>query len=563
MQENLTENKNILLKESDPKMDSGETTYHDEKFPKTVKKDSEKILQIKLLQEKIDNENSIIKEYDTQLENIRNNNQTDLALNKKNIFDRISTNKTNKLISNLKEKNNSLYTKIVGLTEKENSLNLNSSDILEQNKNKDSLKKIKREKEIIQNKIIEIDNQIKKILDKEKTHPSSRLSLQKKYIKNIEEQNLFYNQLPKQIKTSSSAFLESLEKEEKKLAREKSLQEDLKRKEKLELLRNRELEIIRTRKSKIDNLLKIKHPKYTAKKDYITAEENEQKRKREEEALIKIEIKKRKLRLQPINSAELNKFSKEVQKNEKMIMKELGQKKEQMRQIWQERKSLLPEYRSKFMEQNMENEIKLKEEMILKQERIKKEVNDRIKFGEEVMKNFQPQQNYKLKTQREDKIKKLKGVNKYKDIKNLDIKLKNISNKLVLSQPKNFQISNILADEEKKGKKIKILKPLEKPIDYLSEERYKKSKENKPKYKSYLKDNKWENMLNSDGNIYNNIEQVKMEAKLLQKKADTKKELLKNEATNINNIDNLNNEISNLYIGSIKAKLQILKKIEK
>ena len=70
-------------------------------------------------------------------------------------------------------------------------------------------------------------------------------------------------------------------------------------------------------------------------------------------------------------------------------------------------------------------------------------------------------------------------------------------------------------------------------------------------------------MLNSDGNIYNNIEQVKMEAKLLQKKADTKKELLKNEATNINNIDNLNNEISNLYIGSIKAKLQILKKIEK
>ena len=201
--------------------------------------------------------------------------------------------------------------------------------------------------------------------------------------------------------------------------------------------------------------------------------------------------------------------------------------------------------------------------MILKQERIKKEVNDRIKFGEEVMKNFQPQQNYKLKTQREDKIKKLKGVNKYKDIKNLDIKLKNISNKLVLSQPKNFQISNILADEEKKGKKIKILKPLEKPIDYLSEERYKKSKENKPKYKSYLKDNKWENMLNSDGNIYNNIEQVKMEAKLLQKKADTKKELLKNEATNINNIDNLNNEISNLYIGSIKAKLQILKKIEK
>ena len=31
--------------------------------------------------------------------------------------------------------------------------------------------------------------------------------------------------------------------------------------------------------------------------------------------------------------------------------------------------------------------------------------------------------------------------------------------------------------------------------------------------------------------------------------------------TDINQIDDLNNEISNLYIGSIKAKLQILKKI--
>ena len=48
---------------------------------------------------------------------------------------------------------------------------------------------------------------------------------------------------------------------------------------------------------------------------------------------------------------------------------------------------------------------------------------------------------------------------------------------------------------------------------------------------------------------------------MLQNKADSKKKLLKNDAININNIDEVNNEISNLYIGSIKAKLQILKKI--
>ena len=66
---------------------------------------------------------------------------------------------------------------------------------------------------------------------------------------------------------------------------------------------------------------------------------------------------------------------------------------------------------------------------------------------------------------------------------------------------------------------------------------------------------------NDNKNIYNNIEQIKMEAQILQNKADTKKKLLKNDAVDANNIDDVNNEISNLYIGSIKAKLKILKKI--
>ena len=564
MKENLTEINNPLIKES--KFESGETTYNEEKFPKSVSKDAEKLKQIKLLQEKINSENNLIQAYDTQLENLRNNNldQSPIPGHKKSIFEKMALNKTNKLINNLKSKNTSLYSKISGLTEKENELNLNSSDVLERNKNKDLLKKIKQEKEIIMNKITEIDNQIKLILDKEKMNHASRSSLQKNYIKNIEEKNYFSQKLPKQIKTSPSAFLETLEKAEKKLENEKSVQEDLKRKEKLENLRIKELAIIHQRKKKFDELSKINYPKYIPKKDYITAEENEQKRKREEAALIEREIKKRKMKLQPINSAELNKFSHEVQKNEKMILKELGQKKYQMRQIWQERKSLLPEYRSKFMEQNMENEAKIKEEFILKQERIKKEVNDRMKFGEEVMKNFKPQQNKQLRYEREENIKKIKGVNKFKEIKKLGIKLKNISNKLVLSQPKNFPIKKTGIEEENNKKMIKILKPLDKPIDYLSEERNKKSKENnyQPTYKSYVKENKWENMLNSNNNnIYNNIEKIKMEAQILQNKADTKKKLLKNDAVSSNSIDDVNNEISSLYIGSIKAKLQILKKI--
>ena len=286
MQENLTEN-NPLSKQEKSKYDSGETTYNEEKFPKSVSRDEEKIKKIKLLQEKINNENNIIEAYDVQLENLRNNKnvgQSQSPFKKKSIFERLSSNKTNKLINTLKLKSGSLYTKISNLADKENGLNLNSSDILERNKNKDMLKKIKKEKEIIMNKINDIDNQIKLILDKEKMQNNSRYNLQKDYTKNIEEKNYFSQKLPKHITTSPSSFLESLEKTEKKLQNEKSVQEELKRKEKFENLRSKELAIVRMRKKKFDELSKVNYPKYIPKKDYITAEENELKRKREEAA---------------------------------------------------------------------------------------------------------------------------------------------------------------------------------------------------------------------------------------------------------------------------------------
>ena len=76
---------------------------------------------------------------------------------------------------------------------------------------------------------------------------------------------------------------------------------------------------------------------------------------------------------------------------------------------------------------------------------------------------------------------------------------------------------------------------------------------NQPTYKSYFKENKWEDMLSSNNNknIFNNIEKIKMEAQILQNKADSKKKLLQNDAIDVDNIDDVNNEISNLYIGSI------------
>ena len=548
---------------NDIKLDSDSNKQNDKTL--TNPKNNEKLLKIKLLQEKIDNENTQINEFDNQIEQLKNEEKIKFKKDKKSVIEKESKKKTNKVISKLQSKSNSLYISLSNLNDKLKSLELGSSySIQEENRSKDKLKNIKIEKEIIQNKIKEIDNQIKIIMDNEnKVKPNNKKNLQKRYISNIEEKNIINNKIPlSQIKTSPSAFLKSMEELEKKEEEEK----EAKRLEKFKILRNRELEIVKRRKDKIVNLINVKTPQYIMKKDYTTADEKEEKRLREEEALVQKEIKKRKMRLQPISSQELNKFSKEVQRNEKIFMEEQDMKKMQMRQLWQERKNLLPEYKSKFFEYNKQNEDKKKEELILRKEKTKQEVRERIKYGEDISKYFQPQLNNKLKNKREQNIKKIEGIDKYNDIKELGNKLKKISNKIALSQPKNFKLSNKFIIEKADGKrKIKKLVPLDNYKDYLTEERIKNEKKNilTPNTKSYEKLNKWENMLNSDKNVYNNINQVKLEAELLQNKADAKKQLLKQEkgTGNGTRVDDLNNEISNLYIGSIQAKLQILKKI--
>jgi len=529
------------------------------------KKDQEKIKRIKIIEDQINNENFIINEYDSQLNQIKSKDSKPAQRANTSIKEKESIKKTNNILSKLKSKNNSLMINLNDLNNKQNMLELGSSfSIQEENQNRDKLKRIKSEKEVIQNKIKEIDNQIKIILDNEKNMNFSRANLQKNYNDNIEEKKYIYNRISiNKVKSSPSSFLKSLEELKKKEEEEK----EAKKLEKFQNLRNRELEIIRRRKNKIDNLTKVMTPKYILKKDYITAEEREEKRQMEEEALIKKEIKKRRMKLQPISSHELNKFSREVQRNEQMFQEELDQKKDQMKLLWKERKNLLPEYKSKFFEYNKQNDEKIRDEYILKKERIRQDVKDRIKFGEDIIKNLQPKSNEKLKSEREKNILKINGVNKQQDIKEIENKLKKKAIKITQSQPRNFKLNNkfVLSEAEGGKRYIKKLVPLDKAPDYLTEERINKNKNPlTPIIKSYEKVNKWENMLNDDKkHIYNNIEQIKLEADILQNKADIKKQLLKNErgSGNLNLVDDLNNEISNLYIGSIQAKLQILKKI--
>ena len=205
-----------------------------------------------------------------------------------------------------------------------------------------------------------------------------------------------------------------MEKEEKKKIYEN----------KIKKFHDNELELEKKRKKIIDQMTNIplnQRNKINQKKYYyISAIEKEEIRKQNEEFLLKMEKEKRKQKYLPISSEELNNFSKEVIKNKKLLETELGLKKKQMEDLWKERKNLLPKYHSKFMDLNIEYDKEAKEESLLKQEKLKSKEIERMNFGKEVVKNHFPKKlNDKLKAEREQKIKELKGVNRLNNIKEL------------------------------------------------------------------------------------------------------------------------------------------------
>ena len=527
-----------LENESKEKIPTLQNRYIDNDLESILKKDP--LEELKLIKQKIKEENSKIKQINSQLEKINfNNNTNDNKPLKKRSIDYKDDYDT--YINNTRKQNNNLFTPNIAVSSsqqigKNNSLTVDPSLNLIYKK-MENLRKIKFEK--INDKNIEIDD------------PN-----------NIPE-NIYNPNIKTNINKIDSR-IQALEEEIKKDKEEKQKKYEIK----VKLFREKELEREKKRKkiiNQINNISVSPKNKYLPKKDYITSEEREQMRKMKEESLFQIEKEKRKFKYLPISSEELNNFSKEVQKNEKILKSELSKKKKQMEDLWKERKSLLPKYHSKFMDINIDMDNEAKEELILKQEKLKNKEIERSNFGKEVLKNKQPKiLNDKLKTEREQRIKELKGLNRLDNIKELDNKLKQKSVKLVQSQPKNFRKDKIFVLEESvKEKQAKKLTN-KKPVDYLLKCRKKKAQmdtEQLMEDNSAKKLKEWQEMLEDGGiNTYKNVEKIKMQAAVMNDKANNINQRIKQE-TNTSKKDELSQEASNLYINSIQAKLQILNKL--
>ena len=167
------------------------------------------------------------------------------------------------------------------------------------------------------------------------------------------------------------------------------------------------------------------------------------------------------------------------------------------------------------------------------------------------------------KTELKQRIKDLNGLNKLNNIKELGNKLKQKSKDIVKSQPKNFDTSKVFKREEtiaeKQSKKL-----TGKPVDFLLLCRNKKANmeyDKKNENNSARKMKEWKEMLDCGGkDIANNVERIKIQAAMMDDKANNLNVRIKQESNNYKK-DELSQEASNLYINSIQAKLQILNKM--
>jgi len=533
------ENKNItekINKENNIKEITQKKQKQNEELESIINKDP--LEELKLIKEKINNENKKIKQINSQLEKITVNNSRSIKKRNKEFKDDYESYSNNK-----KNKSNNLLSPNINVSSSQQIINSNSLRL------DPSLNLIYQKIENLRKiKIVKINSDNKNIEEENYLSEKRNNSNIKTNIDNTNKLNLRILALEEEVKK---------DKEEKQKKYEN----------KVKLFRERELEREKQRKkiiNQINNISLSQQNKYLPKKNYITSEEREEMRKMKEESLLKIEKEKRKMKYLPISSEELNNFSNEVKKNEKILQSELKKKKKQMEELWKERKNLLPKYHSKFMDLNIDLENEAKDEILLKQEKLKNKELERVNFGKEIIKNYQPKVlNDKLKTEREQRIKILNGYNRYGNIKELGNKLKQKAVKLVQSQPKNFKKNNIFVSEETVAEQ-QAKKLTGKPEDYLLNQRRKRQQMD---YEALMLDNsakkmkEWKDMLDDGGkNTYNKVERIKMQAAVLNEKANDINLIIKHEPSNIKK-DELSQEASNLYLNSIQAKLQILNKL--
>ena len=458
---------------------------------------------------------------------------------------------------------------------------------------------IKNKKDEIMNKIDKIDDNIKEIISSE--IKSSRKERIRNYIDNFDKDKeaieLRVKKYFKETKERNKRLKNDLNKKLEKMKKEiddNNKKEKLKKEEIFKKFKEQEKLIVNKRvKKNSEKVIECKSylkkiPKENIMK-YLFAKKEEE-FKKEEQNLIDKENLKRKERMK-INFNEINEFEKNVISYREKFETENSERKKKLLHEWKERKNALPTnigYSHKDFKEEQNKEIEKEE---LKKQKFIELKQKRISFGYNIKNTLQPEINEKLKNQRIELIKSIENPTlslkekllterkrkeeestENKKIKKIKLKVNNSVNKVnnnTNTSPNIVTNNNVNVNKKILSPAIRIVYPfhpnVDKKIDYLTKIRIEKEKKKSvtnEKKEENSNNTKWIKALNNnEGNVMENINMIKEQARVLDDEVKMKEQILKLNGGMRNNPE-FGQKISNLIISSIGAKLSILNKFK-
>ena len=542
--------------------------------------------------------------------------------NKSNSIKKDKYKESTKILKNLKDKEKSLNKEILSIKNKKEKLNNGYiiSSPIEKNINNYEEKRLQLIENNLLDKLDEVKNQIKDIIQKEESLQKNKSSLVKNFLKKYENeenaeklgqkyfsknnntQRLITN-LQKDLNIKNLNRFKDKEKSDYKINEENEKLDDMEQKMLfLKEQKEKEKEIIKKRKKRIDEqMLKIK--------EQVKSQENQpienylfykiQNDFEEKENLFYKNIKLTK-KLDVVGKEELKELNKKFLEKKNELIKKAKEKTLSMKKCWHSRSLLLPKYKSPFLKIVQEDEkIRMEKEEEKQQKKNKLYENKKNYFKNSVP---LPIINEKLRKDIIQKSSSMANLNGKKRVQFINNEINNINlirKKSFDLENKRFKQSNNLKKKYKyriinrnPNKSLEINKT-EKKFENINgidinekingsmeinninkksgtevsspiKQRIKKN----PKEINYLKEFENKNKINNynwDKYIDEDTEQkaasirnVTSKIEAIDDKVERQKIILKLNGGFSNN-QKLGNDLSNLLINSIKGKLCVIK----
>ena len=504
---------------------------------------------------KINNNINLLKN-ETSMNNV--NNIHDLNKEKKKIEDKIKA----------LEKEKSLFIeKLEEIKNRRNSMNYQQEKelgIIEKNK-KLKLKKFiddlnnKEKNEIIEEKIKKIQEDSKKL----------QLKMKSDLEEVINKKNFKMDQLEKEKEDKIKKYLNDMKEEEKKYIKTRN------QKAKEQLLKLKELQLENNKQQKNKKTIHL----------YKEIEDNFLKN---EEDKVKIENKSRKEKMKHIDLNEFNELAKNFEEMKSKQLYESKLKIKKQREIWSQRYKLIPEYvnpLNKVIEEEKNIMKKKEQEKILEMQKLK-DLQKQYKVPKPLI--IAKEKTIDIVDQRKQKSKKiLIKSSSYSDVirQKMMVKFNTTKNKKEKGEEAdtninkakdiiNFKLPLICLKEKYR----KVNKSFEKDknnnqnhelsTDYLNQRRLINEKNRERKRNlgelsnlDYSKTNDIRKLIKENGLDENMLKMAKSKLEILDEKKKQKALLLKLNG-GIANKPDLGEEICDLMIDSIQARLSIIQEIE-